>query len=202
MRMKFKWVVLLICLVLLGACAPVSEREKAKQVALGDLPDKVNFLEAKQIVAIEQWKDDPGKIVNVYILNPATGGLWIPTIRCVGVPTSSTESIEPNIGSPYVKSSGGRWRVPIDGIDVLTEEMSGRDGTYGDPIAYRQCMDVTGQYHDWSQFTQVVVSSADYAFSEATVKRDFEAEARLLQAEEILKNGGCIDTETLLEKEC
>lgn len=188
---------------LAGCSGRTPETVLKRNEAIGIRSAQSNFYEAQQINAIEDWKDDPSKIVNVYVVNPVTGGLLVPVIRCMGVPASSTESLEPNDGVPWYSSGGGTyWRIPIDGMDVGTTEMPGRDGSFGEPVPFRQCMDVSGNYQDWSIYSLVLVSSASYTFPEATVKRDFEDEARLLIAEEIIANGGCVNAETLEEIEC
>jgi hypothetical protein len=207
MKIKRSWVLLVVVfavLVLVGCRRPVQETMVERNRVLGEREAAGNFFEAQQIATIEDWKDDSSKLVNVYIINPVTGGLLVPPIQCMGVPASSTESLEPNDGAPacYGGNCYDAFQVPVDGVDIRTTELSGRDGTYGDPVPFRQCMSVDGQYHDWSQFMDVLVSSASYTFSEATTKRDFEAEARLIVAEEILRNGGCVDVETLQEIEC
>lgn len=131
-----------------------------------------------------------------------TGGLLVPPIQCIGVPASSTESLEPNVGRPY-RNWSGYWQVPVDGIDIATEELAGRDGTFGDPVHARQCMTVDGHYVDIPAYgLPYLVTSQAYSFPDATVQRDFETEARLLIAEEILNRGGCINPETLIEIEC
>jgi hypothetical protein len=64
-------------------------------------------------------------------------------------------------------------------------------------------MTVEGNYIDWPVYgVLVLVTSQSYTFPPATVQRDFETEARLLVAEEVLKRGGCINAETLLEVPC
>lgn len=163
--------------------------------------DKSNYYEAQQISDIEAWKDNPGKIVNLYIINPVTGGLLVPAIQCKGVPASSTESLEPNEAVPWTNATS--WFIDLDGVDGGTTEMAGRDGTFGEPVAFRQCMTVDGNYIDFPGLgLPYLVSSASYTFADATVKRDFEAEARLLAAEQIIERGGCINVETLLEIPC
>ena len=189
--------------LVLSACTPTQERIRERDVALGrqSTSENSNFQEALQIQDIEEWKDQPGKIVMWYVNFPPGSDNVIP-LQCKGVPVSSTESLEPNIGIPY-SSGSSKWRVPIDGVDTLTEEMAGRDGTYGDPVPYRQCFTVDGQYFDLPAMgVPYIVSSAVLSFPPSTVKRDFEAEVRLLQAEEIIKRGGCVDAETLVEIKC
>lgn len=205
--MKNLWGVALLAALVLTSCSPRPTQETVaeRNEVIGERSADSNFFEAQQIVAIEDWKDNPAKIVNVYVLNPVSGGLLIPPIQCMGVPASSTESLEPNSGgSDYGASYSFMYpfHVPVDGADIYTNELAGRDGTFGDPVAFRQCISVDGQYHDWSLFMNVLVSSASYSFPDATIKRDFEAEAKLLKAEEIIKRGGCVDVETLEEMEC
>lgn len=195
------WLLLVTLLSLIMAGCATQETIDKRNEVLGERSADSNFFEAQQINDIEDWKDDPSKIVNVYIINPVTGGLLIPTIQCKGVPASSTESLEPNVGSPSGASTS--WRVPVDGRDIYTQELAGRDGSFGDPVHFRQCMSVDGNYHDWPVYgVLVLVSSSSYTFPDSTVKRDFEAEARLLKAEEIIRKGGCVNVETLEEIAC
>jgi hypothetical protein len=196
-----KWLVIGLAMLVLAGCGVTQATIEERNQVIGVRSATSNFFEAQQINQIENWKDDPGKIVMVYIINPATGGLLVPPIQCVGVPASSTESLEPNQGATSYGMTYG-FEVPVDGYNIFSHELAGRDGTFGDPVPFRQCMGIDGNYHDWSMFMQVLVSSASYTFPEATVQRDFEAEARLLKAEEIIKRGGCVNYETLEEKEC
>ncbi len=196
---------LALLMLFLGACTASSRVAENRNEAIGEHSAKSKFYEAKQISEIEEWKDLEGKIVMVYILNPVTGALWIPAQQCKGVPASSTESLEPNSGQGVINGGTGwaPWKYKLDGTDVVTEEMTGRDGTFGEPAPFRQCMTVDGNYLDWSAFNDnVIVTSQIFTFPEATVQRDFEAEIRLLQAEEVIKNGGCVNTETLAEIPC
>lgn len=193
---------LLFVLFALLQCGAVQETIQERQEVLGVREVESNFAEARQIQEVELWKDNPSKIVNVYLLNPVTGGLLIEPIQCKGVPNSSTESLEPNVGRPGV-SEASAWRVPVDGADVRTNEMAGKDGTFGDPVHFRYCLTVDGQYHDWPSIgLPYLVSSAFYNFENVTIKRDFETEARLLKAEEIINRGGCVNIETLEEQPC
>ncbi|OGD76839.1 hypothetical protein A2368_00340 [Candidatus Collierbacteria bacterium RIFOXYB1_FULL_49_13] len=202
--MSRKWLLLplLVVILLVSACSSSQETIKERNRVIGQTDADSEFMEARQIAEIEEWKDNPDKIVNFYIINPVTGGLLIPPVQCKGVPASSTESLEPNEGKP-TSGHGDYWKVPTDGVDVLTNEMAGRDGTFGEPVHYRQCMTVDGNYIDISAYGMpYIVSSYAYTFPEATVQRDYETEARLMQAEAVLKNGGCIDVETLVEIPC
>lgn len=195
---------LVFVLFALFQCGVVQETIQERQEVLGVREVESNFAEARQIQEVELWKDNPSKIVNVYLLNPVTGGLLVDPIQCKGVPNSSTESLEPNQGVPYYDSGpGSYWRVPIDGYDTGTTEMAGKDGTFGEPVGFRYCLSVDGQYHDWpSVGLPYLVSSAFYNFQDVTIKRDFETEARLIKAEEIIKRGGCVNIETLEEQPC
>lgn len=198
-------VLILLVPIVLAACAKQQETIADRNAAIGDNQSSVpsNYFEAQQIQNIEEWKDNPDKIVNVYIFNTVTGGLLIPPVQCQGVPASSTESLEPNVGSPRGFDSGSYWVVPIDGTDVLTNEMAGRDGTFGDPVPFRQCLSVDGHYYDFPALGMpYLVTSASYTFPDATVQRDFETEIRLLQAEALLQAGKCVDMQTLVEVPC
>ncbi len=191
-----------VILLLMAACGTQQETVQERNQALEGVSDgQSNYQEAKQVAEVEEWKDIPGKIVNVYLINPVTGALAIPPIQCQGVPNSSTESLEPNLGYPAGLSSG--WRVPIEGVDVITQEMAGKDGTFGEPVAFRYCISVDGNYYDFPAMgLPYIVTSASYTFPAATVNRDYATEAKLLIAEEIIKRGGCIDINTLQEIPC
>ena len=192
----------LIAMIVLVACGETQGTIQQRQEAIGQPAGASNFAEAKQIADIETWKDDPGKIVLLYVNFPP-GSDNIVTVQCRGVPASSTESLEPNGGRPWGWAEGNGWRVPIDGTDVNTTEMAGRDGTFGDPVHFRQCLTVDGTYIDIPAYgVPYLVSSAPYTFKPTTIKRDFEAEARLLKAEEIIRRGGCVNAETLIEQPC
>lgn len=202
MKYRTLFLVVLVISMMLVGCASSQKVIDERNAVIGIRSAESNFQEAAQISRTEDWKDIPNKIVNVYIINPVTGGLLVSPIQCQGVPNSSTESLEPNNGSPW-SAAQGRWRVPVDGLDVATTELAGRDGTFGDPVPFRSCMGVDGNYYDWPVIgVLAIVTSASFTFPEATVKRDFVAEARILQAEEIINRGGCINPETLIEKPC
>lgn len=198
-RVAVMGVLAVIAMLFVAGCVSVQQTVQERQEAIGATTDKVNYLEAKQINEVESWKDQPGKIVNWYLFPP--NGQVI-TLQCKGVPNSSTESLEPNSGSPRA-SSYGAFLVPVEGVDILTNELAGRDGTFGDPVGFRYCLTVDGQYVDIPAMGMpYLVSSAVFTFAESTVKRDFEAEVRLLQAEELIKAGRCVSPETLQEIPC
>lgn len=201
------WMLLLTALLFgctLSGCAATSASLDARNKALGgdaESPNTSSFQEAKQVDAVEKWKDQPGKIVNVYLIDPVEGGLLVDPIQCIGVPNSSTESLEPNNG--WSSSSEYLWKVPVDGVDIFTTELPGKDGTFGDPVHFRYCLGVDGNYYDFPAYgLPYLVTSASFTFEPSTVKRDYETEARLMIAEEILKRGGCINPETLIEIDC
>lgn len=195
-------IIALAALFILIGCASTQGTVQQRNEAIGQPSAASNFAEAKQIADIETWKDDPGKIVLLYVNFPPNSDNII-TVQCKGVPASSTESLEPNQGRPYGWAEGTGWRVPIDGTDTSTTEMAGRDGTFGDPVHFRQCLTVDGTYIDIPAYgVPYLVSSAPYTFKPTTTKRDFEAEARLLKAEEIIRRGGCVNNETLVEMPC
>lgn len=200
--MRHTWIVLVLAALVLGGCGRTQETVEQRNLILGERSAASNFFEAQQINAIENWKDDPAKIVFVYILNPATGGLLVPPIQCQGVPASSTESLEPNDGGTTSSMEWG-FMVPVDGYNIYSNELAGRDGTFGDPVHFRQCMTVEGHYIDFPAYgLPYLVTSQSYTFPDPTIKRDYETEAKLLQAEKIIEQGGCIDVETLEEIEC
>lgn len=198
--MMKRWIAVMTVVLLLAGCGATQQTVQRRNEVIGQQVVQGNFAEAKQISDIEVWKDDPGKIVLLYVNFPP-GSDNVINVQCKGVPASSTESLEPNIGDPW--GHVDTWRVPVDGYDVATKEMAGRDGTYGDPVHFRQCLTVDGTYIDVPAMgVPYVVSSVPYTFKPSTVKRDFEAEARLLKAEEIIRRGGCVNGETLVEQPC
>jgi hypothetical protein len=186
-----------LLLLLLSGCTATQETIQKRQEALGEFSAQSNFAEAKQIAEIEEWKDSPRKIVMLYVNFPPGSENVIP-LQCRGVPASSTESLEPNNGTPYKSSSAGAWLVPVDGVDVLTNEMAGRDGTFGDPVHFRQCLTVDGQYIDIpAQGVPYIVSSMPYTFAPNTIKQDTALRNKLKLIEDTLKRGQCISPETL-----
>lgn len=196
----------IVVLFYLAACGTQQKAVVDRNAAIGQRTGSSNYFEAKQVDAIEQWKDDPSKIVLMYINFPP-GSDNVISVQCQGVPASSTESLEPNGGAPYRDASlGGSteyWVVPIDGVDVRTNEMAGRDGTFGEPVPYRQCLTTGGAYIDLpSMGVPYIVSSTAYTFPPSTVKPDFEANARMLAAEQLIRSGKCVNYETLLEIPC
>ncbi len=197
--------VLIVLAVLMSSCAvPVNKNIEARNLAMGEVERAVgegNFQEAKQVLAVENWKDQVGKIVNLYLIDPVAGGLLVPPIQCMGVPNSSTESLEPNTG--YASRLEYLWNTPVDGWDIWTSEIPGKDGTFGDPVAFRYCLGVDGNYYDFPALgIPYLVTSASFTFEPSTVKRDYEAEGRIMIAEEVLRRGGCVDPTTLVEIEC
>lgn len=201
------WLVAMI-MVLAACTSPVQEdvakRQEAVAAAVGPSGDRA-YNEAIQMAKIEQWKDDEQKIVNWYIFNQATGNLLIPPVRCIGTPLSTSEDLEPGSGNPYRgdnAGSGYRFRVPVDGVDILTEEVAGRDTTYGDEVPAWECLTVEGQYIRIGMFTPNLVSSASFTFPPATVQRDLETEILLEQAKALIQAGKCVNAETLQEQPC
>lgn len=179
----------------------VSRRQAAVEQAVGPT-DARAYAEAIQMARIEQWKDDEQKIVNWYIFNAATGNLLIPPVRCIGTPISTTEDLEPGqAGAPG--STYTEFSLALEGGDVIrTNEVAGRDTTYGDEVPAWECLTVEGQYIRIGMFTPNLVSSASFTFPPATVQRDLETEVRLEQAKAIIQRGGCVNAETLIEQPC
>jgi hypothetical protein len=202
---------LLVLLLTITSCASPQEHTtnvERDRVLAGAFDNDSNFFESQQIAEIEEWKDQPGKVVNLYLFDPVKGGLLVPPIQCKGVPASSTESVEPNEGmSDYWRYSGDDAHVPfkenIEGQEVFTFEMPGRDGTYGDPAPYRQCISYDGHYYDFPNLgVPYLVTSATYTFPDPTVERDIETELKIRQLEIVLENGGCVDFNRLVEIDC
>ena len=194
---------IMFSVVFVSGCSVTQGTIEKRGEVLGQRPADSNFLEARQIGDVEDWKDLKGKIVNVYLINPATGNLLVPPVQCMGVPNSSTESLEPNNGRTCGSESGCLWKVPVDGADIYTTELAGKDGSFGDPVHFRYCMTADKQYFDFPAYgLPYFTSSGYYVFPPSTIKRDYATEAKLLIAEQILKRGGCINIETLEEKAC
>ena len=201
MKLKTLFSIVVLALSLLACTPPVQQNVQERQSALGVPSGSSFFYEARQIQDIEEWKDIPGKIVILYINFPP-GTDNVISLQCRGVPASSTESLEPNAGAPRDVTYDS-FLVPVDGVDIYTNELAGRDGTFGEPVHFRQCLTVDGNYIDIPAYgVPYLVSSAPYTFPPSTIKRDFEAEARLLVAEQIIQRGGCVNPETLLEEPC
>lgn len=199
-RSSFFTLLFVVLSFALSACGQVQDTVADRNRALGTVENKSNYFEARQIKQIEEWKDNPGKIVYMYINFPPFSDRVI-TVQCKGVPTSSTESLEPNVGLTY---NGNTFIIPdIDGGSqtMRTEELAGRDGTYGDPIPYSQCMNIAGSYYD-SRNVPLFVSSDFFSFPSIPVVKDAALEVRLMAAERIIANGGCVNPETLEEQEC
>lgn len=195
-----KLVFFIAMMIVLSACETTQNTVAERNATVQKSTTKSNFYEYRQMLEIEEWKDIPGKPVNAYIFIPNGDVL---TVRCKGVPTSSTESNEPNYGwTGYTLSYG--FNVPQDGADVYTTEQAGRDGTFGEPVPFRQCMSVDGQYYDWSAIggLPVLITSAAYTFESPTTERDLDTEVKLLQVQTILARGGCVDADTFEEIKC
>lgn len=189
-------------------CGQVQDTVQERNKAIG-VVDKSNYYEAQQIADIEEWKDVPGKIVFLYIFPPNIDMVIV--VQCKGVPTSSTESLEPNVGAPTNTGNSRSTEyysfvVPdTDGgsQSITTNELAGRDGSFGEPVPYRQCMSIDGHYYDLPAMGMpYFVSSVPYTFPQATVQRDIEVEVRLMQAQQIIANGGCVNPETLEKVDC
>lgn len=204
---KLVSVLMLVTILMLTGCASVQDTVAERNAAIGYV-DKSNYYEAQQIAEIEEWKDRPGKIVFLYMFPPNVEKVIV--VQCKGVPTSSTESLEPNYGAPTASGSRSveyyNFAIPdTDGGDqtIVTNELAGRDGSFGEPVPYRQCISIDGEYYDLPNMSMpYFVSSASYVFPMETVKRDIETEIRLMQAEQIIKNGGCVNPETLEKADC
>lgn len=201
--------ILTIVFAMIGGCASPATQDivNERNIAIAGISDGVqNFEEAKQIEITEAWKDNPGKTVYVYLFNMALGGLVTAPIQCEGVPNSSTESIEPNIGGPdywpnrtSVPTDTYPFRVPIsDDESVLTFEMSGKDGTYGDPVPFRYCMTKDGQYYDFpANGVPYLISSELIIFPEPRVVEDLPTQIAKERAIYLIQQGKCVDINTL-----
>lgn len=186
--------------IFLFGCGTVQDTVTERNRAIGPVANKSNYFEAQQIKEIEEWKDKPGKIVMLYANFPVYSDNVI-IIQCKGVPTSSTESLEPNNGLTY---AGNTFIIPdIDGgsQSIRTDELAGRDGTYGEPIQLSQCMGIDGHYYD-IRGVPAIVSSNLMQFPKGLGQADVEGQIRLMQAQRIIESGGCVSMETLEQQEC
>ncbi len=190
------WVIFALCaLMVLGGCTNAYVPDPDAIEAINNPP-----AERAQLLAIEEWKDERGASpVFMYVIVPMTGELLFSAI-CQGVPTSSTESSEPN--QAYSSSALGYGFIAPDddGRTIFTTEQMGRDGTYGEPVSYRQCMTPDGRYFDVPP-SMAIVSSVPLTFPSAGIEIDLAMEARRMQAEQIQERGGCIGDD-LLERPC
>lgn len=182
--------------------ATVGERQDRVRDQVGSVdPSQQAYMEAVMMARIEQWKDDQAKVVNAYLFSRATGGLAVPPIRCVGTPVATTEDLEPNSGVP--RGSSSYFLVPTDfGVDILTNEIAGRDTTYGDDVPALECLDVGGDYHRWGADMDYYVTSRSLAFPPSNVTLSLEEQVRLVQATELIRQGRCVNPETLAEESC
>src|SRR3989344_8066980 len=84
-RMTFKKLTLglfiMFSVVFVSGCSVTQGTIEKRGEVLGQRPADSNFLEARQIGDVEDWKDLKGKIVNVYLINPATGNLLVPPVQ-------------------------------------------------------------------------------------------------------------------------
>lgn len=197
---------LVMVLALVAACsepqASVGERQDRvrDQVGVTD-PRNQAYMEAVMMAKIEQWKDDEAKVVNAYLFSRATGGLAVPPIRCVGTPVATTEDLEPDNGVP--RGSSSYFLVETDfGPDILTNNIAGRDTTFGDDVPALECLDVGGDYHRWGADMDYYVTSRSLAFPPSNVGLSLEEQVRLVQATELIRQGRCVNPETLTEEPC
>jgi len=189
--MKFCTTLLLCAVLLTSACTQTQDRVIEAQKTV-QIPDKSNYFERRQIAEAEKLNDRPGKVYWWYLLSDQ--GQLIHSVTCIGRPVSSTESLEPNDSIPTGSASYG-WLVPLEGSQRgYTTEMMGLDGTYGDPVPFRYCITPEGHYFDASQSMRTIVSSIPLTFEAPKVRFDEALEAKKLQAEAILRQGGCIDS--------
>jgi hypothetical protein len=200
-----RWVGMVVVVAALVGCARtqtgVQGARDAISQAVGDGGARA-YVEAVMMARIEEWKDDEAKIVNVYFFNPATGALLINPVRCIGTPVSTSEDLEPGLADPRGASS---WWVPPlfpGDVGMWTNEVAGRDSTFGDEVPGYECLTVDGQYMRWPATFPALVSSASYTFAPPTVQRDLASEIQLEQARAIIQRGGCVNPETLQEQPC
>lgn len=188
----------------IAACGNPSNAafERRNEALGGGAAAKTNFLEAQQINQIEVWKDKP-HIIYWYWTN--LQGELIASWTCNGVPTSWTESLEPNHGqAPYYpeKGSTNTTTIPFrydigEDRDVITDELPGKDGTFGDPVSGLSCMTVEG--FPVFKALDSYMSPVPIGFPRREVTKDLATEALLLQANKMIEDGKCIDSAQLAE---
>ena len=182
-------IALFAALVLLSGCGNNESVDPDAVRALTNPP-----AERQQMLDIEDWKDTRGQSpVFLYVVN--IQGELLLSATCRGVPTSSTESPEPNNAHSdgFTSYNDYGFRVPnSDGRRMYSTEQMGRDGTYGDPVPYRQCLTPEGRYLDVPP-QMAIVSSVPLTFPSAGVAVDAALEARRLQAEQAVKEGKCLN---------
>ncbi len=206
---NIKHIKTLLVLSLVGfvfaSCTPTVQKSITdRNNAIGPTAQKNNYLEAKMMQAIEEWKDTPSKIVMLYINFPPFSDNVI-AVRCQGVPISSTEDLEPQSGERYVsRSTRYDFIVPVDGENIVTNELAGRDATFGDSVPSHECLMTDGNYIDVvaDGSTPHFSSSAFFTFPSNVVERDAEMELRIKAAELLLEAGKCVNYETLVEQPC
>lgn len=167
-------------------------------------PDRIHFEERKQVARAEELLDQPGRIYFVYFFTE-TGDL-LDTVTCDGRPNSSTESLEPNEGQLFYSifaGSRGLYPIPFK-IDepgsapdttFYTEELMGRDGTFGEAVPYLYCVTPVGNYEQWSPYDKYRISDIPKNYGQQRARVDADLLARKLRAEEALRRGQCVDNE-------
>lgn len=193
--------ILLILLFLLSGCFRSQSRatDAIEAVPVPENQGVNDFQERKTVLKADELRNRRDVIFFSYYL--AADGQLITQWTCVGSPTSSTESVEPNTAYTTSSLSYG-WNVPLEGgQNGYTNEMMGIDGTYGDPVPFLFCITPTGQYYQWSTHANVLVSTIPLSFPERLVQVDEGQWMRIKAAEEVLRQGGCLD-EALNEIAC
>jgi len=207
--LKIRWrawagIMALVVLILTG-CGSVVQPNAEAAIEAAPAIGKENFLERQMINRIEWITDQPGGIYFVYFLGP--DGVSPLQLACIGRPTSSTESLEPNDAQYAYKHSDGDYTFrpflfPLgenaDGVEVMagTTEQAGRDGTYGEPVDFRQCATPTNGYRDFPAGQGAylpIVSNEPLSFNNGIQEINREMLAKQLIAEKALMDGKCVD---------
>lgn len=189
-----KLVVVIVGLMVLLAGCRMAKEQSSVQEAIDAVPgvDRSFYRERMVMAEVETINDDPSRLFHLYVFNRGTGALRFSTV-CKSRPLSSTESLEPNNIYSYQDLETG-LSAPLEGdIQAYTNEAMGRDGTYGEPVAFRMCVTPEGHYVDFPENADYIVSSVPLTFPAPESRVDSEQYARQLLAERAIQQGGCID---------
>lgn len=189
-------IAILFAVFLVGCNAPKQQARVDDAIRAVPVQSKTNYFERKQISQIEDVTDQLGKIYYVY--HVTMNGDVFDQVMCKGRPTSSTESLEPNELYGRWESSYGQYgfQVPLEGDQVgYSPEAMGRDGTYGEPVAFRQCITTENRYHDFPNQAGLTPLVYDYPRNFDNPRQAFSAElaAKQLIAEQAIAQGKCVD---------
>ena len=188
-----RFVAVIVGLVLIIAgCGTIEQASVQEAIEAVPGVDRSFFRERMVMAEVEMINDDPSRLFHLYVFNRGTGALRF-SVVCKSRPLSSTESLEPNQIYSWSNLEHG-VSAPLEGeVQAYTTEAMGRDGTYGDPVAFRMCVTPEGHYVDFPEDADYIVSSVPLTFPAPESRVDSEQYARQLLAERAIQQGGCID---------